>query len=116
MCPSSPCVGQAALHEAARECRVKLIPNDVAIDRAENMATRIESQMEAMRKSGALKMFNEAFKARKQDAFRQGVSFMEYWEALAKLHRALVEVLASNSPAEIADARARTLTRVFETE
>jgi hypothetical protein len=91
----SPDVATAtqALAQAAADYRVKLTPNDVAISRARNAASRIDSQLEAMMSGGMLRSFNAEYKRRRMQAAANGQGFISFRLATARLRQAIVPQL-----------------------
>jgi hypothetical protein len=79
-----------ALAQAAADLRVKLTPNDVAIERARNAASRIDSQLEAMMAGGMLRTFNAEYKRRRMQAAANGQGFISFRLATARLRQAIV--------------------------
>jgi hypothetical protein len=90
-CPDVASATQA-LAQAAADHRVKLTPNDVAIERARNAAMKLSAYLAGR---GVLRDFNAAFKQRREAAAMQGKGFMSYRAAESRLRRALVPLLAN---------------------
>jgi hypothetical protein len=90
----SPDVATAtqALAQAAADLRVKLTPNDVAIERARNAAIKLDAYLSGR---GVLRDFNAAFKHRREAAAMQGKGLMSYRAAESRLRRALVPLLVN---------------------
>jgi hypothetical protein len=89
----SPDVATAtdALALAAAQCRVKLTPNDIAIERAQGAARKLDAYLSG---HGVLREFNRAFKRRREAATMQGKGFMSYGAAASRLRKALIPMLA----------------------
>jgi hypothetical protein len=58
----------AALHASAASAGATLTLNGIAIARATDAAERLDSYIDAMRRSGTLKEFNRQFKRRRMEA------------------------------------------------
>ena len=83
----------AAVTRSAASLSAILTPADVAVERAGDAATRLDTYLEAMRRSGALKEFNRQFKRERMEATANGRGFMSYRVAEARLRRALIPML-----------------------
>ena len=83
----------AALHASATSVGATLTLNEVAIARATDAATRLDSYLDAMRRSGTLREFNAQFKRRRMEATANGRGFMNYKVAEARLRAALIPML-----------------------
>ena len=83
----------AAVERSAAIVGATLTPGDVAIERAEGVAQKLDSYIAAMRQSGQLVEFNRQYKRRRMEATLCGRVFMSYAAALARLQRALVPML-----------------------
>jgi hypothetical protein len=103
----------AALHTAARKMGSRLTPNNVAVDRAESAARKIDALMEKMRTSGTLKIFNDEFRQRRLAAFRNGAPYTPYQAALTRLRRELVQILKAGGKIDIVAAKG-LFARVFD--
>ena len=86
-----------ALRRAAADQRVTLTPNEIAISRAGDAATRLDTYLASLRGSGVLKEFNRAFKQRRMAAAARGAGFMSYAAAEARLRKALVPLLVGGN-------------------
>jgi hypothetical protein len=78
-----------ALAQAAADLRVKLTPNDVAIERARNAAIKLDAYLAGR---GMLRDFNAEYRRRREAA---GGRFMSYGAAQTRLRRALIPMLAN---------------------
>lgn len=86
-----------AVARSATSVGAALTPHDVAIERAESAAARLDSYLDAMRKSGALIEFNKQFKRRRMEATLSARGFMSYASALARLKAALIPLLVAGA-------------------
>jgi hypothetical protein len=83
----------AALHEAVRQKRATLTSGQVALERAQAAAERLDSYFEAMRRSGQLQIFNQVYRRRRLEAVASGRGFMSWSHAMARLRAALIPML-----------------------
>jgi hypothetical protein len=83
----------SALQEAAAKCAVTLTPHDVAISRAVAATDRLDAYVEALRARGAMKEFTKTYKRRRMEAKANGLGFMSYAVAEARLRKALIPLL-----------------------
>jgi hypothetical protein len=94
----------SAVRSAAAESRTTITLHHVAIARAAEMSTVLDHCLDDMKRSGALKTFNQMFKARRAAASAQGRGYMSYRVAELRLRKALAASLASSGNARAAAA------------
>jgi hypothetical protein len=69
--------------------------DEIALARAANAMTRLDSMMHKMKVSGELHQFNRQYASRRAAARAQGKGYMSYGCALIRLKRALLPMLQS---------------------
>ena len=84
-----------ALAQAAADHRATLTPNDVAIERAQSAARKLDAYLGSLGRNGVLRDFNRAFKHRREAATMRGEGFMSYKAAEVRLRRALIPMLVN---------------------
>jgi hypothetical protein len=72
-----------------------LTPHKIAMASAATGARNLDVYMETMRKSGQLAVFNGRYKRERAAATASGRNFMTYPQALARLRRLLIPILAT---------------------
>lgn len=90
-----------------------LTPHGAAIARATKMASALDQLVTEMRASGALKAFNQMFKARRAAAAAEGRGFMSYGAASARLRKMPAASLSSSGNARGA-ATKLAFTSIFD--
>jgi hypothetical protein len=85
----------AALHQAAAELHFTLTPHATAMQRATEAATKLNNFMDGLRRTGALKEFTKAYRARRLALGQAGKGFMSYANAELRLRRALIPLLVN---------------------
>jgi hypothetical protein len=85
----------AALHRAAAVNRTILTPHASEMARASRAVKGIDAYMETMRKNGQLSVFNGRYKRERAAATASGTGFMTYPQALARLRRVLIPIMAT---------------------
>jgi hypothetical protein len=83
----------AALARAATALRVTLTPNDVAMARAGEAATKLNRYIDGLRGTGVLKEFTRAYRRHRLAATARGEGFMSFAVAEARLRLALIPLL-----------------------
>jgi len=83
-----------AVHAAAKSNGVTLTEHATAITRAAESAQRLDAAMAELNTSGALRAFNQVYRAKREAATAAGHGFIGYGYALGRLRKALVPVLA----------------------
>jgi hypothetical protein len=84
---------------AAKALRIKAVEHSVALQRTEQLVDRLDARLASAQANGSLKVFNVAYKQRRQAAFVRGENFLGYSAARSRLRRELVEVAAGGAPA-----------------
>ena len=72
-----------------------LTPNDVAIERAQAAAQKLDAYLANLHGNGVLRDFNRAFKQHRTAATMRGEGFMSYKAAESRLRRALIPMLVN---------------------
>lgn len=81
------------LQRAASSHGAILTPNMIVLSRAKFAASKLESYLDTMNKSGGLAEFNKEFKRRRVAAGLRGEGFMSFGTAMLRLRRSLIRML-----------------------
>jgi hypothetical protein len=94
--------GLAECREAIARCAATagatLMPDHVALTRANNAMMKLDAMIDRMKLNGGLREFNREFKNRRAAALAEGRGFMNYSTALRRLKLILIPSLASGKP------------------
>ena len=82
-----------------------MTPDDIALARADDAATRLDSMLETMRRDGTLREFNATYKRKRSAAAARGEGYMSFGIAMARLRRSLIPRLVGKSDAPMGVSR-----------
>jgi hypothetical protein len=85
----------AALHRSAAVQPHHIDPHAAMMGRAASAVKDIDAYLESWRKSGQLSVFNGRYKRERAAATASGRNFMTYPQALARLRRVLIPIMAT---------------------
>jgi hypothetical protein len=91
-----------AIGQAASAIRTTATPHAVALERAAAAARRLDDAMAELNGTGRLAAFNREFANRRRAAVASGSGFMSYGDAMGRLRKALVPVLAQGGDPQAA--------------